>query len=213
MKNYQKVHYQKYYITDKNGDKIQVTREVCFAPAEQPTEDNPYKQRWFYDKEASYAVRLARTQANEDLHRFNSSYLKRVERYEYRKFSCVWENTKNCDQNCEQCNRKNTSRTVELDKNWRSNDDEIESSFTPIDESQDILAILEDKELMSALLVAYDTLSPEDKLLFNCLIERKTKKDIAKLLKLKSVDGVRYRELELRKKLLKNKDLKNLLDK
>ncbi|MFU0800235.1 MAG: Sigma-70 family RNA polymerase sigma factor [Xylanivirga thermophila] len=212
MKNYQRVNYRKYYAQDENGNYVEVDRKTCFASSEPPTEDNPYKQRWFYDEEAGYVVRLSRTKESEDIHRFNSSSLKREERYRNRKFSCIWEKTKNCDQNCEQCNRKNKSRTVELDKTWTGNDDEMESSFTPIDTSQNVLKIIEDKELMAALLVAYDGLSSEDKLLFNALINKEKKKVIAEKLNI-TVDGVRYRELQLRKKLLAHKDLKDVLEK
>ena len=186
---------------------------TCFSSSEPPTKDNPYKQRWFYDEEAGYVVRLSRTQESEDIHRFNSSSLKKEERYRNRKFACIYKDTNKCNQDCDRCKCKNTSRTVELDKNWANDNDEKDSFFTPADDSQDILNILEDKELRSILQSAFESLSFEDQLLFNCLIEKKSKKEIARLLNLKSVDGVRYRELQLRKKLLSNKDLKDILDK
>lgn len=212
MKNYQRVNYRKYYAQDENGKYVEVDRKTCFATAEPPTEDNPYKQRWFYDEEAGYVVRLARNQANEDIHRFNSTSLKRNERYRDGKFACVWEKTKNCDQNCEQCNRKNKSRTVELDKTWTGNKDEMVSIFEPEDESQNIINIIENQELITALSSALNNLSSEDKELFNFLLNNEKKKIIAEKFNI-TVDGVRYRELQLRKKLLSNKDLKNLLGK
>ncbi len=88
----------------------------------------------------------------------------------------------------------------------------MDSFFTPADDSQDILNILEDKELRNILQSAFKSLSLEDQLLFNCLLERKAKKVIAELLNI-TVDGVRYRELQLRKKLLAHKDLKRFLEK
>lgn len=212
MKNYQRVSYRKYYAQDENGKYVEVDRKTCFATAGLPTEDNPYKQRWFYDEEAGYVVRLSRTKKSEDIHRFNSSSLKREERYRNRKFACIYKDTNKCNQDCDRCEYKNTSRTVELDKNWSNDKDEMDSFFTPTDDSQDILNILEDKELMNILQSAFENLSFEDQLLFNCLIEKKAKKVVAKLLGI-TVDGVRYRELQLRKKLLSNKDLKNLLGK
>lgn len=214
MKNYQRLFYRNYYAQNEKGQYIPVSRKACFAPAEPPTEDNPYKQRWFYDPEAGYVVRLKRNKQNEDIHRLNDTSLKKEERYNNKKFSCIWKNTSNCDQNCIECNEKNTSRTVELDKTWTSDKrDEMKSIFNPIDETENLTEILEDKELISILTSALDNLSDEDKLLFNCLIEKKAKNEIAKLLNLKSVDGVRYRELQLRKKLLLNKGLKDFLKK
>src|SRR5699024_12804685 len=113
----------------------------------------------------------------------------------------------------ERCQKKTNRRHVSLEKTWTNAESDTNSLFTHKDETQNILEDLEDKELMTAILQAYGQLPFEDKLLFNCLIEKKAKKDIAHLLGLKSVDGVRYMELELRKKLLKNKDLKNILRK
>jgi hypothetical protein len=214
MKNYQRLYYKNYYAQNEKGEYIPVSRKVCFAPAEPPTEENPYKQRWFYDPEAGYVVRLERSKHGEEFYRTNDTSLKREERYRNRKFACIWKGTSNCDQNCIECNEKNTCRTVELDKTWTSeNSDEMKSIFDPIDETQNITEMLENKEITTIILAAYKNLSNEDQLLFNCLIEKKAKQEIAKLLNLKSVDGVRYRELQLRKKLLLNKDLKEFLEK
>lgn len=212
MKNYQRVNYRKYYAQDENGNYVEVDRKTCFATAELPTEDNPYKQRWFYDEEAGYVIRLSRTKQSEDIHRFNSTSLKREERYRNGKFACIYKDTNKCNQDCNKCEWKNTSRTVELDKNWSNDNDEMNSFFTPTDDNQDILNILEDKELINILQSAFESLPLEDQLLFNCLIERKAKKDVAKLLDI-TVDGVRYRELQLRKRLLANKNLKIFLEK
>ena len=212
MKNYQKLYYKNYYAQNKKGEYVKVSRKVCFASPELPNEENPYKQRWFYDEEAGYAVRLSRSKANENIHRFNSTSLKRDERYRDGKFACVWEKTKNCDQNCEQCSRKNKSRTVELDKTWTASKDEMVSSFQPEDESQNIINIIENQELITALSSTLNNLSPEDKELFNFLLNNEKKKIIAEKFNI-TVDGVRYRELQLRKKLLSNKDLKDLLGK
>jgi hypothetical protein len=212
MKNYQRINYRKYYAQDESGNYVEVDRKTCFASSEPPTEDNPYKQRWFYDEEAGYVVRLSRTKESEDIHRFNSSSLKREERYRNRKLACIYKDTNKCNQDCDRCKCKNTSRTVELDKNWANDNDEKDSFFTPADDSQDILNILEDKELTRLIRIAFDSLSPEDQLLFNCLLERKAKKVVAGLLGI-TVDGVRYRELQLRKKLLAHKELKSFLEK
>lgn len=211
MKNYQRVNYRKYYAQNENGKYVEVDRKTCFATAEPPTKDNPYKQSWLYDEEASYVVRLSRTKESEDIHRFNSSSLKKEERYRNRKFTCIYKDTNKCSQECNRCEYKNTSRTVELDKNW-SNDDEMDILFTPTDDSQDIFSILEDKELKELIGLTFESLSAEEQLLFNCLLEGTAKKVLAELLGI-TVDGVRYRELQLRKKLLAHKDLKSFLEK
>jgi hypothetical protein len=139
MKNYQRVNYRKYYAQDENGNYVEVDRKTCFATAELPTEDNPYKQRWFYDEEAGYVIRLSRTKQSEDIHRFNSTSLKREERYRNGKFACIYKDTNKCSQECNRCDYKNTSRTVELDKNWSNDNDEMDSFFTPADDYPQII--------------------------------------------------------------------------
>ena len=84
----------------------------------------------------------------------------------------------------------------------------MKSVFDPIYETQNLTEMLEEKELISALASALEKLSAEDIKLFYCLINKEQKKVIAEKLNI-TVDGVRYRELQLRKKLLLNKDLKD----
>ena len=81
MKNYQRFHYDNYFAQDDNGEYVPVTRKECFAPDELTAADTPYQQRWFYDLEAGYAVRLARGQASDDLSRRNKADLKKEERH------------------------------------------------------------------------------------------------------------------------------------
>ena len=80
MKNYQKLYYQHYYAQNSNGEYVGVSRRECFAPPENPTPENPFKQRWFYDTEAGYAVRLERSVLGETTYRSNDTSLKREER-------------------------------------------------------------------------------------------------------------------------------------
>ena len=77
MKNYQSLYYKNYFAQNADGDYIPVNRKDCFAPGETPTPDNPFRQRWFYDPEAGYAVRLERNQCGEDIYLMNSASMKR----------------------------------------------------------------------------------------------------------------------------------------
>ena len=76
MKNYQKLYYQHYYEMLPDAMETEVTRRACFAPAEDPTHANPFKQRWYYDPEASYVIRLPRNQMGDDLGKRNAADLK-----------------------------------------------------------------------------------------------------------------------------------------
>ena len=108
MKHYQKLYYKHFYAQNENGEYVPVTKQVCFAAAETPDENNPYKQRWFYDPEAGYAVRLARTSDGDKLGRRNAADLKAAERYEISKTECVLKDKNECDHDCEFCTKRNS---------------------------------------------------------------------------------------------------------
>lgn len=187
MKNYQRLYYQHYYVMTLNGMETEVTRRECFAPAEEQTEVNPYKQRWYYDPEASYAVRLPRNQMGDDLGKRNAADLKAEERYQIRK-------TENCP--------------GELDKPINYGEDGDEVYIEVADVTADILAILEDQERLSVLMSALNRLAPDDRELWNFLVNKVKKQEIAKRFNL-TLDGVYYREKRLKSILRSDKTLKS----
>ena len=186
MKNYQKLYYQHYYEMLPNGMETEVSRRTCFAPDEELTPSNPFKQRWFYDPEASYVIRLPRNQMGDDLGKRNAADLKAAERYQVRKI-------KNCP--------------GELDKHI-SFDDGNEVLLEVEDEKADILAILEDREKLSAL----NKLAPDDRALWDCLANKVKKQEIAVRFGI-TLDGVYYREKRLKAILRSDATLKTFYEK
>ena len=187
MLNYQKLYFQSYFQMLPNGTETEVTRRECFAPAEDPSPANPYKQRWWYDPEASYAIRLPRTQMGEMLGKRNAANLKAEERYQARK--------------AEKC-------PGELDKPIACGDDGNTVFLEVVDETADVLAILEDRERLSALISALNKLAPDDRELWDCLVNNVKKQDIADRFKL-TLDGVYYREKRIKSILCSNETLKS----
>ena len=186
MRNCQKLYYQHYFEMLPNGSEIEVTRRECFALAEDPSPANPYKQRWWYDPEASYAIRLPRNQMGDDLGKRNAANLKAEERYQARK-------VENCP--------------GELDKPIACGDDGNTVFIEVADETVDVLAILEDREQLSALISALNKLAPDDRELWNCLVNKVKKQDIADRFNL-TLDGVYYREKRLKSILRADATLK-----
>ena len=187
MRNYQKLYYQHYFEMLPNGTEKEVSRRECFAPAEEPTQTNPFKQRWFYDPEASYAVRLPRNQMGDVLGKRNAADLKTAERYQVRK--------------SEKC-------PGELDKPIAYGDDGNEVFIEVADETANILAILEDQERLSALISALGRLAPDDRELWTCLVNKMKKQDVADRFNL-TLDGVYYREKRLKSILRSDNTLKS----
>lgn len=211
MKNYQKFHYQCYYAQNSAGEYVPVSRRECFAPAELPTAENPFKQRWFYDIEAGLAVRLERSQLGEDTYRTSDTALKREERHQAWGIQCIGKKGKNkCDGDCDSC-WKSVGRTLELDKSYLDKD-ENDTYIEIEDETADVAAIFEDKVILSALLAVLDRLAPDDRELWDFLINKKKKQVIADHFNL-TLDGVRYREQRLFKTLRSDTTLKNFFEK
>ena len=191
MRNYQKLFYQHYYEMLPNGKETEVTRRACFAPAEDPTPANPFKQRWYYDHEASYVIRLPRNQKGDDLGKRNAADLKASERYQLRK-----------DKNC----------PGELDRPISCGDDGNEIFIEVADEAADILAILEDREQLSTLISALNKLAPDERELWNCLVKKVKKQEIADRFGI-TLDGVYYREKRLKSILRSDATLKIFYEK
>ena len=214
MKNYQRLNYCHYYAQNTDGECVPVTRKECFAPTTPPTEGNPFKQRWFYDLEAGYVIRLARTQAGDDLGKRNAADLKSEERYQARKSQCVWKGTNHCDQDCDRCGRQHTNRTVELDKNWNNDPDgDMERRFEVADETVDIAAFYEDEQRLAALISALDDLTEEDRKILHASYGRgKTVREIAVEIGFRSHTSVVKRLAKAVATLRANEQLKSYLD-
>ena len=76
------------------------------------------------------------------------------------------------------------------------------------DESTDVLAIIEEQALLNALVSVLDRLAPDDRELWSCLVNKEKKQEIAERFNL-TLDGVYYREKQLKSILRSDKTLKN----
>lgn len=208
MKNYQAIHYQQYYTHDQNGAYIPTTHSICFAPPEEPTPENPYKQRWFYDPEAGYAVRLARTPENELISKFNHANLKVEERHCVHQAQCYSKRLRLCDQNCEHCSFKQPL-TVELNKPLYSDDRGIPVMMDIEDLSLDIVKKMDQADQLTALRSAVSRLNAEDRRLLSFMYRKVKKRTVAKRLGI-TVNGVYHREKQLINRLREDPALKSL---
>jgi len=216
MKNYQHHNYR-YYYAQKNGEYIPVSKAECFAQGEEPTAENPFKQRWFYDPEADYAVRLERSRQGEDTYRVNDTSLKSDERHQQRKTQCFLKDSQKCGQDCDRCCKTRVSRFVDLDRTYANNDEEggPDSRFE-LSEEDDFTEIIADKlslkALCSTLGSLLDRLSPDERELWALLKSKAKKQEIADKFQL-TLDGVRYREQRLFAKLHADEALRKFFEK
>lgn len=190
MKNYQKLYYQHYYRMFPNGESLKCTRQECFAPAEAPTADNPFVQRWYYSPDCEMAIRLPRNVMGDDTHKANAADLKSQERWTVKA-------AKNGD--------------FEIDKPMSRSDDSEESGFDIPDDADGPVEFLIKKETYTSIRIAVDSLTPEERYLWDKLLNEKTKAKIAEECGL-SEGAIRKRVKKLAQTLRENPALKNYFE-
>ena len=100
-----------------------------------------------------------------------------------------------------------------MDKPWNTDSGEgTEINLDLADEAADVEAILKDRELLSCLMNALRQLSPDDQLLWQLMIQKAKKQDVAERFNL-TLDGVYYREKRLRNILRSDDSLKSHFEK
>ena len=165
-----------YTLSDDGKIHTETSRAACLARSEEP--ENSFPQRWYVDEESGLVVRLPRNQMGEDLARENMRSIWREQKYQERKFQCVWKGTNKCDQKCETC-KSRTSRTVELDKPLGSDSDGSDTFYEPADPT-DITEFLEQKAVLDTLYAALATLTQKDReLITDRIILEKTVRELA----------------------------------
>ncbi len=236
MQNYQRKHYEAYYLMLSDGSSIKTNRRECFAPSEPVTTDNPYPQRWYYSPDQQMAVRLPRNRLGGKLGKQNAADLKAEERNTERKNLCVGQtshasctvtcvdcpfsdyceseyrvkNGAGCKRKCDCCSAY-VRRTLELDKPLDFNDDGTEVAFDLADDSTDIentYSISEQRDSIAAIIAS---LGSVDRELWHCLVRKIKKDEIAKKLHL-TVDGVYYRQKRLERLLRENEALRKIIN-
>ena len=165
-----------YTLSDDGKIHTETSRAACLARSEEP--ENSFPQRWYVDEESGLVVRLPRNQMGEDLARENMLSIWREQKYQERKFQCVWKGTNKCDQKCETC-KSRTSRTVELDKPLGNDSDGSDTFYEPADPT-DITEFLEQKAVLDTLYAALATLTQKDReLITDRIILEKTVRELA----------------------------------
>ena len=165
-----------YTLSDDGKIHTETSRAACLARSEEP--ENSFPQRWYVDEESGLVVRLPRNQMGEDLARENMRSIWREQKYQERKFQCVWKGTNKCDQKCETC-KSRTSRTVELDKPLGNDSDGSDTFYEPADPT-DITEFLEQKAVLDTLYAALATLTQKDReLITDRIILEKTVRELA----------------------------------
>jgi len=165
-----------YTLSDDGKIHTETSRAACLARSEEP--ENSFPQRWYVDEESGLVVRLPRNQMGEDLARENMRSIWREQKYQERKFQCVWKGTNKCDQKCETC-KSRTSRTVELDKPLGNDSDGSDTFYEPADPT-DITEFLEQKAVLDTLHAALAALTQKDReLIIDRIILEKTVRELA----------------------------------
>ena len=198
-----------YTLSDDGKIHTEVSRSVCLTHTDET--DNPFPQRWYVDEESGLVVRLPRNQMGEDLARDNMRSIWREQKYQERKFQCVWKGTNKCDQKCETC-KSRTSRTVELDKPLGNDSDGSDTFYEPADPT-DITEFLEQKAVLDTLYAALATLTQKDReLITDRIILEKTVRELAPKYDFKSSRSITVHERRILETLRQNESLKEFFE-
>lgn len=213
---------QYYVLSEDYEQESKVTRAVCLAHSEES--ENPFPQRWYVDEEAGLVVRLPRNQMGEDLARENMRYIWREAKYQERRFACLLKGTGKCNgwktaedgsRECDVCQRRFKSRTIELDAFFQRKDsgngDKKETRYEPADPN-DLESIIEEKALLDTLYAALATLAQEDlDLIKDIFWNGKTERELAPSLGYKQSKSVNKRKHKILEILRQNEALKEFL--
>jgi hypothetical protein len=186
MRNYQTLYYQHFFTLTPDGIETEVSKRECFAPAVEPSPDCPYVQRWWYDCEAGYAIRLPRDAYGEDLGNRNAADRKKQERV-----------------------KANTVKytAIELDKRIGYSEDGTAIYTELEDKCTDTDAIYEESARFDLLKDFLGTLTEDDRVLWEMMKVKARKQQIADHFHI-TLDGVRYRENRLKDMVRSNPELK-----
>ena len=99
-----------------------------------------------------------------------------------------------------------------MDRPISCGDDGNDVFIEVADEAAGILAILEDREQLSALISALNKLAPDERALWDCLANKVKKQEIAVRFGI-TLDGVYYREKRLKSILRSDATLKTFYEK
>lgn len=207
-----------YYILSEDGkEQIKVSRAECLARHDET--DSRYPQRWFVDEESGLVVRLPRNETSEKVARENMRSVWREKKYQERRCRCVLNGTPQCDgwkttsdgtRECDFCQRKNVSRTVEIDMFFGRDDDDdgTNTALEPVDPC-DISAVAEDNALLATLNAALAALTQEDRDLLTAIFrDNMTERQLAPQLGLKEPKSVNKRKQRILNTLRRNEALK-----
>ena len=213
-----------YYILSEDGkQETKVTRAECLARTEEPGIELP--QRWYVDEEAGLVVRLPRNQMGEDISRENMRSIWREAKYQERRFACLNKGTEQCNgwktaedgsRECDSCQRRFKSRTVEMDALFQREDcvngDNTELRYELADPNS-IQSVLEEKALLDTLNAALATLAQDDlDLIKDIFWHGKTERQLAPLLGLKESKSVNKRKHRVLEILRNNPALKGFFE-
>ena len=213
-----------YYILSEDGThQTKVTRAECLTRIDEPGIELP--QRWYVDEESGLVVRLPRNQMGEDLARENMRFIWREAKHQERRYACLlrgtekcggWKTAENGSRECDSCQRRFKSRTVELDALFQREDsgsgDNTGTRYEPADPNN-FESVLEEKALLDTLYAALATLAREDlDLIKDIFWHGKTERELAPLLDLKEPKSVNKRKHRILEILRKNEALKEFFE-
>jgi hypothetical protein len=215
--NFMKHDFKNYFAPDGRGGYKEVARSVCFA-YDAKSFVGKYSQRWYWDIENSFAIRLERNQTGERIHNEARAERRRAVKAYLTQFGCVrnecldckgWDVADGKDCKCDSCVKH--VMFIPLDEEHEDGEGGKAVSFDS-DSGVDVEHQVESNELLDTLHSVLKTLDRDDRVLWRFLAESKRKQFIADHFGW-TLDKLSYRQLRLYAKLRSNEALRNFFEK
>jgi hypothetical protein len=215
--SFMKHNFKNYYAPDDNGGYKAVKRDECFA-YDKESFVGKFPQRWYWDIESDFAIRLERNAAGEKIYNEARAERRRGVKAYLSRFGCVhneclsckgWDEAVGDESKCDSCVKHITF--IPLDEEYEDDDGDKTILFDN-DSGVDIEQQIETNELIVTLHKVLRTLESDDSTLWRFLVGGVKKQTIANHFGW-TLDKLSYRQLRLYAKLRSNDALRNFFAK
>ncbi|MCL2053355.1 MAG: hypothetical protein FWG90_02785 [Oscillospiraceae bacterium] len=212
--NFMKHNFSNYYAPDGKGGYKEVTRGVCFAYDKESSFSGKYPQRWYWDVQNSFAIRLERNEKGKRIYNEARAERRRAAKDYLEMYGCVRKECMTCkgydevvrgESKCDSC--ANHVTFIVLDEELDNSDGAKGVPFE-IRANVDVEQQVETSFLLETLHEVLQTLDRDEQELWRFLVADTKKKVIAAHFGW-TLDKLSCQQLRLYTKLRTNRALRN----
>jgi hypothetical protein len=216
-KNFMKHDFKNYYAPDGKGDYKKVSRTKC-VEYDKDSFAGSYPQRWYWDTECGFVIRLERNAYGERIYNEARSERRRQQKAALEQSGCVFKECLDCkgwdkpvgdETQCDNCTKHITFISLDEELDTESGDKSVRLELNA---DTDVHRQAESSYLLELLHYELATFSNEERELWEFMVAGTPKGNVAKHFGW-TLDKLSYRQLKLRTKIRSNPALSNFFEK